>query len=138
MDKKKKIRVVVIVPVIVTVIIACAVIYFVLQAASTASGGGTTYSAEMAEVTDPAHLTVASSEGGGSHEHEDAGGVSTDAATCDFSSWIGQHVNDIGIKDAGRPFRILKPDSMATQDYVPDRINVMVDNSGVVIAVRCG
>lgn len=134
MDKKKKIRVVVIVPVIVTVIIACAVIYFVLQAASAGSSGGTTYSAEMAEVTDPAQLTVASSEGGGSPGHEGA----DDAAVCDFGGWVGQHVKDIDVKASGRPFRILKPDSMATQDFVPDRINVMVDDSGMVTAVRCG
>lgn len=132
MDKKKKIRVVVIVPVIVTVIIACAVIYFVLQAASTGSQGGTTYSAELAEVTDPAHLTVASSDETGADEGLE------EAEACDFASWVGQHVNDVDIKVVGRPYRILGPDSMATMDFSPDRINVMVDEKGIITAVRCG
>lgn len=133
MDKKKKIRVVVIVPVIVTVIIACAVIYFVLQAAAGGSQGGTTYSAEMAEVTDPAHLTVANN----GHEAVVDHGMEN-AAACDFSSWVGRHVNDVEVKTLGRPYRILGPDSMATMDFSPDRINVMVDEKGIVTAVRCG
>jgi hypothetical protein len=34
--------------------------------------------------------------------------------------------------------RILAPDTMATQDYVPSRLNVLVDAKGLITGVRCG
>lgn len=138
MDKKKKIRVVVIVPVIVTVIIACAVIYFVLQAAS--SSGGSTYNAHLAETTDPAHMIVASSEGEAAPATDEpvAPLAVEGSADCGFQEWVGNPLDIEAVKATGRPFRVLKPDSMTTMDYSPERINVVTDDDGKVLAVRCG
>jgi hypothetical protein len=59
--------------------------------------------------------------------------------TCgSYPDWIGQEVDEEAIKETGKPYRILKPDSMATMDHSPDRINVMVDENNIVVEVRCG
>jgi hypothetical protein len=57
---------------------------------------------------------------------------------CSYNDWVGQPVNEEAVKAAGRPYRILKPDSAATMDFNPERINVLVDDHNVVTAVRCG
>ncbi len=134
MDKKQKFRVVVIVPVIATVIIAGLAIYFVLQVAASGGHAGTTYSPQLGEVADPA-LMVA--------EGEAASGETTEApamaeAECSYNDWVGKAVDEEAVKATGRVYRILKPDSAATMDYNPERINVIVDDHNVVTAVRCG
>ncbi|PZQ46906.1 MAG: hypothetical protein DI551_04245 [Micavibrio aeruginosavorus] len=64
--------------------------------------------------------------------------VFTDKA-CDFEAWVGKAVDEVAIKETGRPFRILKPDSMMTMDHNPDRINVVTDKEeGIVARVWCG
>lgn len=52
--------------------------------------------------------------------------------------WIGQKVNNRALKKTGKTFRILSPDSMMTMDHNPERINVHVDDHGVVEDVKCG
>ena len=37
-----------------------------------------------------------------------------------------------------RPHRVLTPDAAATMDYRPDRLNIEVDRTGRILAVRCG
>lgn len=137
MDKKQKFRVVVIVPVIATVIIAGLAIYFVLQVGASGTGHkGVTYSPELGQVADPAHITVASNEAA---ETADVTATPELAeAACDFNEWVGKAVDEDAVKATGRPYRILAPNSMATQDFSPQRINVMVDDQKVVTAVRCG
>lgn len=136
MDKKKKFRVVVVVPVLVTVLVAGLAIYFVLQVG--ASGGGhtgVTYSPEMGQVSDPSEMAVASSE------TVAEGGDEVPAiaeAECNFNEWVGQSVNEDTVKATGRPYRILGPNAMATMDFSPQRINVMIDDANIVTAVRCG
>lgn len=34
--------------------------------------------------------------------------------------------------------RVLYPDTLATTDYRPDRLNVLVDDAGKIETVRCG
>lgn len=63
--------------------------------------------------------------------------VFTDAA-CDFEGWVGRQVDEGAVKETGRPFRILKPDSMMTMDHNPDRINVVHDEDMTVTRVWCG
>ena len=135
MDKKKKFRVVVMIPVIATVIIAGLTIYFVLQVG--ASGGGhtgVTYSPEMAQVADPAHMAVASSE----VETVQGEIPAITEAECSFADWVGHAVNEDTVKATGRPYRILKPNAAATRDFSPERINVLIDDKDIVTAVRCG
>ncbi len=59
-------------------------------------------------------------------------------ASCDFESWVGQPVDEAAVKETGRVYRILKPDSMMTMDHNPERINVVHDNDGKVTRVWCG
>lgn len=57
---------------------------------------------------------------------------------CDFDHWTGKPVDEQALKETGRPYRILPPGSMATMDYVPERINVHTDEEGIVTKVKCG
>ena len=41
------------------------------------------------------------------------------------------------VKATNRPYRVLAPDSMATQDFSPDRINLNTDAAGIVTSVTC-
>lgn len=59
-------------------------------------------------------------------------------ASCDFEAWVGKPVDEAAVKETGRVYRILKPDSMMTMDHSPDRINVVHDDKGVVTRVWCG
>lgn len=134
MNKKQKFRIVVVVPVLATIIIAGMAIYFVLQLG--ASGGGhtgVTYSPELGQVADPA-LIVASSE---AHESGDETPAIAEAE-CNYNEWVGKEVNEDALKATGRPYRILGPNSIATMDFSPDRINVILDDKKIVTAVRCG
>ena len=63
--------------------------------------------------------------------------VFTDAE-CSFESWVGKPVDEDAVKEQGRPFRILAPDSMMTMDHNPERINVVHDPDGKVTRVWCG
>lgn len=136
MDKKQKFRVVVIVPVIATVIIAGLAIYFVLQVGAAGVGHkGVTYSPQLGEVADPAHMTVASSEEDAAAQEEAA---APSEGECVKNDWVGKAVDEDAVKAVGRPYRILSPDSAATMDFSPERINVIVDDHKVVTAVRCG
>lgn len=68
-----------------------------------------------------------------------------DTASCaiegiDFNAWAGKPASEAEaiVKQAGRPYRILGPDSAATMDYSAERINIMQDDNAVVTEVTCG
>lgn len=63
--------------------------------------------------------------------------VFTDAE-CAFEDWVGKAVDENAVKEQGRPYRILTPDSMMTMDHNPERINVVHDPDGKVTRVWCG
>ncbi len=63
--------------------------------------------------------------------------VFTDA-DCDYESWVGTQVDEVKVKEAGRPYRLLKPDSMMTMDHNPERINVVHDDDMKITRVWCG
>lgn len=131
MDKKKKFRVVVMVPVIATLIVAGGAIYFVLQAgASGTHEGGTVYSSEMA-----------AADGDGAEAGVTAAvefGTVDEAACGDFNSWVGQPINEENVKGLGRPYRIVGPQDPVTMDFNPERVNIVIDDNRLVLAVRCG
>lgn len=59
-------------------------------------------------------------------------------STCDFEVWVGQPVDEAAVKETGRVYRILPPNSMMTMDHNPDRINVEHDDAKTVTRVWCG
>lgn len=58
-------------------------------------------------------------------------------AECDFEGWVGKPLDETGLKNTGRPYRILKPGDMMTMDHSPERINVE-HTDGKVTRVWCG
>ena len=60
--------------------------------------------------------------------------------TCEtYVEWTGKPIReiDLSILD-NRPYRILKPDSIVTMDYSPDRLNIHTDNDGIILQQDCG
>ncbi|GGZ10428.1 I78 family peptidase inhibitor [Novosphingobium colocasiae] len=51
----------------------------------------------------------------------------TDAAIAAIQAWRGD-----------KPLRVLKPGSVMTMDYRFDRLNIELDDKGVIKSVRCG
>lgn len=39
---------------------------------------------------------------------------------------------------AYKVYRVIKPNSMVTMDYNPERLNVYTDDYGIIIKARCG
>jgi hypothetical protein len=118
MDKKQKLRIVVIFPVIAVTLILGGVVYGVLQSASTpATAAEEQAAAKEAPVADQAP-----------------------SPSCAFDFLVGQTFEqaEARIKPLDRPYRILKPGDMATQDYSAERINLNVDETGMVVSVNCG
>ncbi len=72
--------------------------------------------------------------------------VATDATTCDATQaqWtVGKAVGEADVeqarKDAGaQTARTLKPGQAVTMEFNAARLNLDVDDKGVVTAVRCG
>lgn len=54
------------------------------------------------------------------------GSPATDDVIAKIREWRGEH-----------PIRVLKPGSMATMDYRPDRLNIDVDADGKIKGFRC-
>jgi hypothetical protein len=56
-----------------------------------------------------------------------------------YIEWTGKNINDIDLSILDdRPSRVLKPDSMATMDYSPDRLNIHTTDDGVILSQNCG
>ncbi|NCC22460.1 MAG: hypothetical protein EOM26_08355 [Alphaproteobacteria bacterium] len=58
--------------------------------------------------------------------------------SCDFSKFSGHEVDEAALEATGREYRILPPGSMYTEDYNPRRVNLDVNDEGIVISVWCG
>jgi hypothetical protein len=56
-----------------------------------------------------------------------------------YVEWTGMHIDKIDLSILeNRPYRVLKPDSMATMDYNPDRLNIMTTQDGIILTQECG
>lgn len=65
--------------------------------------------------------------------------VATESVSCAIPAhWIGQPVDDSALKTLSRPYRVLSPDSAATQDFNADRLNIITNAKGIVTDIRCG
>jgi hypothetical protein len=51
---------------------------------------------------------------------------------------IGQQIGEVHTDSLPRPHRVYSVFDMITQDYRPDRLNVVVGEDGAVVEVRCG
>jgi hypothetical protein len=63
------------------------------------------------------------------------------AAVCDpaaFSFLIGKPVAALDGVLTPEAMRIVEPDSMVTMDHNPERLNVHLDDKGIIREVRCG
>ncbi|MHA6344945.1 I78 family peptidase inhibitor [Roseivivax sp. CAU 1761] len=54
-----------------------------------------------------------------------------------YRSLIGKNIAAVTLP-ADAPIRILGPDSMATMDFRPDRLNIETDRGGYILRLRCG
>ncbi len=54
----------------------------------------------------------------------------------DYSHLVGKVYEDV--KSELPQHRWKRPDYMYTDDYIPDRLNVETDESGIIVAVKCG
>ncbi|MCQ9616477.1 I78 family peptidase inhibitor [Paenalcaligenes niemegkensis] len=51
---------------------------------------------------------------------------------------VGFAEDDVVLESLPGPVRVLRPNSVATMDMRPDRINLHTDDDGVIIRVTCG
>ena len=54
----------------------------------------------------------------------------------DYSYLVGKFYEDV--KSKLPQHRWKRPDFMYTDDYISDRLNVETDESGIIVAVKCG
>ena len=56
-----------------------------------------------------------------------------------YVEWTGKNINEIDLSVLGdRPHRVVKPDSMVTMDYIPDRLNIHTTEDGIILQQDCG
>jgi|GEM_PF-1591983 len=60
--------------------------------------------------------------------------------TCEtYVEWTGKNIQDIDLSIIEtRNHRIIKPDSMVTMDYMPDRLNIETTDDGIILTQTCG
>ena len=51
---------------------------------------------------------------------------------------VGAHVSLLPTNGAWSSVRIIKPGQMVTMDFSPTRLNVRVDNAGIILSLACG
>ena len=114
MYKKQILRMAIIAPVVIAMIVVTALVYIILHSAVAGEGQ---YLEQVPEATEM---------------HEEAS-----ATGCNFNYLVGQNVNDAYL-NLGRPVRVIEPGDAVTQDFNPERVNVIVDTQGYVTEVTCG
>lgn len=59
--------------------------------------------------------------------------------TCAYNDLIGKRAESIDKSRFGDKFvRTLKPGQMVTMEYREDRVNLQVDDAGIIVGVTCG
>lgn len=59
-------------------------------------------------------------------------------AATQYRQMIGRSITDIEVTELPRPLRIYSMNSLITQDYRVERLNIVVNTDGQVVNVRCG
>ena len=55
-----------------------------------------------------------------------------------YSALIGKPATDAGVPPASATVRIIKPGDQVTMDFSPTRLNIDLDDAGVITTLRCG
>jgi len=55
-----------------------------------------------------------------------------------FETLLGEPAADHDLSTPGRPQRILPPNTIITQDYRPERLNIDLDAAGRITRLWCG
>jgi hypothetical protein len=56
-----------------------------------------------------------------------------------YVEWTGKNIDEMDMSVLeDREYRIIRPDSMVTMDFVPERLNIHVDENGTIIKQDCG
>lgn len=85
--------------------------------------------------TPPADEPTAETPAAGPQTAEEATAQDT-CGGAQYASFVGQNIAAVTYPaDAG--IRVLAPDSIATQDFRPDRINFRTDANGVITSIEC-
>ena len=53
-----------------------------------------------------------------------------------FIDLIGSNIDEVTV-DQGPDVRVISPDSMVTQDFRPERLNIVVDADGQITSLEC-
>lgn len=124
---------------------------FAVLALSLVAGCTSGYAESPENITSTHHII--SSEGGSPMPAQNSGGepgfAGSDAtpspavaasSACQYSTLIGEYLDDIDQESlfGNKVVRVLRPDSMVTEDYSPDRVNIVVDENNIITSVHCG
>lgn len=134
MKNRTRTNLTIVLPVTFAMIVTIMLLYFVLTAGLGDARQGVT------EISTASSGTLEGEPGDGLAEGTTpvAAAVAEENIECSFQEWIGKPVDEDAVRALHRPYRILGPDSMATMDFSPVRINLEVDEEGIVTAIRCG
>ncbi len=71
---------------------------------------------------------------------QDINDVTMATPSCEtYIEWTGKNIDEIDLSILGeRPYRVLKPHSMATMDYSPERLNINTTEDGIILSQDCG
>ncbi len=140
MKKKTKIRMLVIMPAVVCTLLIGGLLTFIL---TVAPSNANDMAVQAPQAGEPSPIGIPGAVSGSVGESSDTSDETAmpapdhDAPPCDFKAWVDKPVDEDVVKATGRPYRILKPGAMVTQDFSADRINVEINEQSIVTAVHC-
>ena len=65
---------------------------------------------------------------------------SADKDTCGaarFANLVGKSITDPAVPAAGQDIRHIRPNAIVTMDFSPQRLNIDVNDQGVIMGLRC-
>ena len=142
MTRKKKIRMLVMMPALMSVLVVGGLLTLVFSIVPLGAHEAPprVYNAGDAEGVSEgdAGLPVVGGGAAGVDAVTDEAAPDAPLPACDFASWVGKPVDEAAVKATGRPWRVLQPGVMVTMEYQEGRINIQVDDAGIVTGVTCG
>lgn len=66
------------------------------------------------------------------------GEVSDTCGAAEQAGLLGMERSAVEALEFDQPFRIVEPGGIVTQDFIPNRLNLYVDNAGFVVRINCG